>query len=124
MSTQGFATPEAWYRALTLDERIDAKFPVSLCADPARLEAARKQLERWAAIPVLQQSPGRLSQRIAAAGLDEAGLMALLSESTKELAGREPRIPPSLAAACAAVEGFGAASFEIPDWLFTLKLER
>ena len=50
--------------------------------------------------------------------------MAVLSESTKELAGREPRIPPSLAAACAAVEGFGAASFAIPDWLFTLKLER
>lgn len=118
------SVPEDWYRALSLDERVDAKFQPARHADPGRVENGREKLAQWLATPVFKAKSGRLSDRLAILGLDESALADLLSESSSDLAVRQPRIPSSLLEACVAVEGFGGHPVNLPEGFFTSGLER
>lgn len=73
--------------ALTLEERVAlARYPA-----PAG-ERAHKRLERWRTQPPFDQD-GFFSRRLAGAGLDEAGLLALLAEPREALAARLGETP-------------------------------
>ena len=116
--------PEEWYRALSLDERVSAKFQPTRHDNPGRVENGREQFAKWLATPVFKAKSGRLSDRLAISGLDDSSLVDLLSESTSDLAARQPRIPSSLLKACFAVEGFGTGSVNLPEGFFASGIER
>ena len=95
-----------WYKALTLSERVALRrmrgapgADAAAGGDPAGRERAARILERWRA-----QSPfsgdGFFARRLAADGVDEAGLLALLAEPAESLA---------------------AAAGETPEWLADLR---
>lgn len=118
------SVPEEWYRALSLDERVDAKFQPARHADQGTVGNGGEKLAQWLATPVFKAKSGRLSDRLAISGLDESSLVDLLSESTSDLAARQPRIPSSLLKAFVAVEGFGTGSVNLPEGFFASGIER
>ncbi len=92
-----------WYKALTLSERVALRRTGSSPADgavasldSAARERAARILERWRA-----QSPfagdGFFARRLAADGLDEQGLLALLGEPAESLAAAAGAAPEWLA---------------------------
>lgn len=80
-----------WAHGLTLAERLAvADRPVDGRVNGEREQSARRRLERWRAGHGLGTSEG-FAHRMAHAGLDDAGLMALLAESRKSLGARASR---------------------------------
>lgn len=99
-----------WSAALGLSERRSAGAPSS---DPERAGRAARRLARWRALPSFRAA-GRFERRLAAAGLDEAGLLALLEAgpAAAPLPGAPPawwraldRLFPETVAATAPVQG-------------------
>lgn len=100
-----------WSAALSLSERVAAGPPAPAPApDPERAGRAERRLARWRALPSFR-TEGRFARRLAAAGLDEAGLLARLTAGPAAPAGRPAwwrtldRLFPEAAAATPPVQG-------------------
>ncbi len=86
--TQETGTPEAvWYQALRLRERLPSSADL-----PFDQERAGKRLERWRAQAPFSKD-GFLDRRLAADGLGQAELLALLGEDPEHLRQRRAGIP-------------------------------
>ena len=97
----------AWYRALTLEERLPAGRGSAAAAGGATgrgcdAAKAERRLQRWRSLPALARDD-LWAQRLASAGLTEAALRQLLGESSQ--------------AACDRVVGAGRTR---PDWLMQI----
>jgi len=87
-SSMGIANP-AWYRALTLAERLDRQLSRSARRLDARdvPESARRRLRAWKSLaPFVDGS--EFAQRLTMDGLTEGDLLSLLSESAESLRDR------------------------------------
>lgn len=90
--TEKTETPEAgWYQALRLKERLPASID-SLQELPMDGGRAAKRLERWRAQPPFSND-GFFDRRLAADGLDQSRLLALLGEEHDSLRQRIDGIP-------------------------------
>ncbi|MCI0459192.1 MAG: type 2 lantipeptide synthetase LanM, partial [Gemmataceae bacterium] len=86
----------AWYKALTLRERLPAPL-ASPNGIPSNAERARHRLDQWRAQPPFA-TDGYFPQRLTADGLGEDDLLHLLGESAFSLRQRLATPPPWLAA--------------------------
>jgi type 2 lantibiotic biosynthesis protein LanM len=101
--------PGWWARGLTLPERAEG-------APGAGDAAGRRRLERW--ISAYGPDAGQFPRRLADAGLDEAGLLGLLTESPAALSARTSR--PAWAASVERAVKRAPTMEEAPpggDWL-------
>src|SRR5262245_50272908 len=105
----------AWYRALTLNERLTAHRGSAEAAGQAGAAVegaagrgfdaaqAERRLQRWGSLPALARN-ALLAQRLASAGLTEAEFRQLLGESIE-----------------AARDRVGGAGRTRPDWLMQIE---
>ena len=77
----------AWYRALTLEERLSQLHDVDT-SQVTRPQLASKRLAAWKNEPAFRHTPERFQERLEQAGLDEATLRYLLTEPAEKLAQR------------------------------------
>jgi len=91
-------TSTAWVRALVLAERRPQPGSPRPAGD---LALGQRRLERWRNEPAFAADPDLFAQRLAAEGLAEDDLLAILGESDESLAARLP--PPDWLAEIAAV---------------------
>src|SRR5262245_31091098 len=90
MAQLSFASA-AWYKALTLPERLPAPF-ARPNAGPSDSERARRRFDQWRAQPPFA-TDGYFQQRLTADGLHEDDLLRLLDESAFSL--RQRLGPPA-----------------------------
>jgi type 2 lantibiotic biosynthesis protein LanM len=95
-SAASIAGADEWCLALTLAER--ARLPgagPTAVPDGAEAAAARRRLDRWRTLSPFAPAGGeRWRRRLAADGLDEHGLLALLAERPQDLARRAAPAAP------------------------------
>lgn len=87
LSTGTVGEKARWYQALTLTERSAALRSTGACppAEQIKSEQVGQRLTRWKNLPLFRRSEQHFKQRLAADGLTEESLLALLAQSAEDI---------------------------------------